>query len=556
MRYADFPTLVDALDYAALSSAGMNFYDRRCQLEDQLEYQTLKARAEAGAKRLLSLNLKKGERVALIAETSSGFVEAFFACQYAGLVAVPLAIPMGVGQRDSWSAKLQGLLASCQPAAIITGDEWLPLVNAATHDNPELHVLSHAWFKALPEADVALQRPVPNDIAYLQYTSGSTRFPRGVIITHREVMANLRAISHDGIKLRPGDRCVSWLPFYHDMGLVGFLIFIFASYSAQRYLTEAANGTLALDVVLDIVFYKVLIALEMLLPVGLYVSVGVTLGQMYTDSEITAISAAGGSPGRLYKAVLYLAIPLSIFVTLLSMYGRPWAYAQIYQLEQQSQSELDVRQLRAKKFNTNDNGRMILSQTVDQDNNRLTDALIYTSTANRTRIFRARSVDVVDPSPEKPTVMLHNGTAYLLDHLGRDDNEQIYRNLQLHLNPLDQSPNVKRKAKSVTELARSVFPADHAELQWRQSRGLTALLMALLAISLSRVKPRQGRFSTLLPLTLLFVAIFYGGDVCRTLVANGAIPLIPGLWLVPGLMLMGLLMLVARDFTLLQKFSR
>lgn len=82
------------------------------------------------------------------------------------------------------------------------------------------------------------------------------------------------------------------------------------------------------------------------------------------------------------------------------MYGRPWAYTQIYQLEQQSQSELDVRQLRAKKFNTNDNGRMILSQTVDQDNNRLTDALIYTSTANRTRIFRARSVDVVDPSPE------------------------------------------------------------------------------------------------------------------------------------------------------------
>lgn len=77
MRYADFPTLVDALDYAALSSAGMNFYDRRCQLEDQLEYQTLKARAEAGAKRLLSLNLKKGDRVALIAETSSGFVEAF-----------------------------------------------------------------------------------------------------------------------------------------------------------------------------------------------------------------------------------------------------------------------------------------------------------------------------------------------------------------------------------------------------------------------------------------------------------------------------------------------
>lgn len=207
------------------------------------------------------------------------------------------------------------------------------------------------------------------------------------------------------------------------------------------------------------------------------------------------------------------------------MYGRPWAYAQIYQLEQQSQSELDVRQLRAKKFNTNDNGRMILSQTVDQDNNRLTDALIYTSTANRTRIFRARSVDVVDPSPEKPTVMLHNGTAYLLDHQGRDDNEQIYRNLQLHLNPLDQSPNVKRKAKSVTELARSVFPADHAELQWRQSRGLTALLMALLAISLSGKTAARAVFNVIAT-DVAVCCHFYGGDVCRTLVANGAIPLI------------------------------
>lgn len=84
--------------------------------------------------------------------------------------------------------------------------------------------------------------------------------------------------------------------------IVGFLIFIFASYSAQRYLTEAANGTLALDVVLDIVFYKVLIALEMLLPVGLYASVGVTLGQMYTDSEITAISAAGGQSGTFVQS--------------------------------------------------------------------------------------------------------------------------------------------------------------------------------------------------------------------------------------------------------------
>ncbi|AFJ49015.1 LPS export ABC transporter permease LptF [Shimwellia blattae] len=338
--------------------------------------------------------------------------------------------------------------------------------------------------------------------------------------------------------------------------LVGFLIFIFASYCAQRYLTEAANGTLALEVVVDVVFYKVLIALEMLLPVGLYVSVGVALGQMYNDSEITAIYAAGSSPARIYRAVLMLAIPLAILVALLSMYGRPWAYGQIYKLEQQSQSELDVNHLMPRKFNTNDDGRMVLSNQINTDSSVLTDALIYTSSDTRTSLYRARTVHVVNPSPTHPSVQLQAGTAYTLDHQGSNDNEQIYKDLNLHLKPLLQGLNVKRKAEKAAVLARSPDPADTAELQWRESRGLTAMLMALLAIPLSRTKPRQGRFATLLPLTIVFTLIFYGGNVCRTLVANGALPATPGVWLVPILMLIAVLLLMARDFSLLRKFSR
>ncbi|MBJ3815722.1 LPS export ABC transporter permease LptF [Shimwellia pseudoproteus] len=338
--------------------------------------------------------------------------------------------------------------------------------------------------------------------------------------------------------------------------IVGFLIFIFASYSAQRYLTEAANGTLALEVVADVVFYKILIALEMLLPVGLYVSVGIALGQMYNDSEITAIYAGGASPSRIYRAVLMLAIPLAVLVTLLSMYGRPWAYGQIYKLEQQSQSELDVNHLMPRKFNTNDDGRMVLASQINTDTSVLTDALIYTASGNKTNVYRARTVQVINPSPTHPAVKLNAGTAYTLDHQGINDNEQIYKNLDLHLKPLLQGLNVKRKAEKNTILARSPDPADKAELQWRESRGLTALLMALLAIPLSRTKPRQGRFATLLPLTVVFTLIFYGGNVCRTLVANGALPVIPGVWLVPVLMLIAILTLMARDFSLLQKFSR
>ena len=179
MRHADFESLVEALDYAATGQTGMNFYDRRSQLVSSFEYRMLKRRALMGARRLLGLGLVRGDRVALIADTNATFVEVFFACQYAGLIPVPLPIPMGVGQHSSYVDKLRGLLNSCSPAAVCGGEEWLPLVREAAADMPPMPLLSGVDIDALPEAEVELQAPGTDDVAYLQYTSGSTRFPRG-----------------------------------------------------------------------------------------------------------------------------------------------------------------------------------------------------------------------------------------------------------------------------------------------------------------------------------------------------------------------------------------
>ncbi|MGY4494418.1 LPS export ABC transporter permease LptF [Pseudomonas sp. TE3610] len=339
--------------------------------------------------------------------------------------------------------------------------------------------------------------------------------------------------------------------------MVGFLTFIFASYSAERYLTEAANGTLALGVVFDIVFYKVLIALEMLLPVGLYASVAIALGRLYNDSEITAILASGASPLRIYRAILIIALPLALAVAALSFYGRPWAYLQTYQLEQQSRSDLDVSHLQAQRFNLNDdNGRMILAQHIDPDTNQLTDALIYDPSEGKSRVLRAQVATITDPDPTAPVLTLRQGTSYTLEHRGTKDSTLNYQQLLLHLKPVEPTEESKRKSTPSAVLAMSALPQDKAELQWRESRGLNAILMALLAVPLSRTAPRKGRFSTLLPIAILFTVIFYGGNLCRTLVANTALPLTPGLWLVPLLMLVGLGTLIARDLRLLARFTR
>jgi lipopolysaccharide export system permease protein len=338
--------------------------------------------------------------------------------------------------------------------------------------------------------------------------------------------------------------------------MVGILTFVFASYSAERYLTQAVNGTLALQSVLDMVVYKVVIALEMLVPVALYASVAIALGRLYHDSEITAILASGASPLRLYRAVALITLPIAIAVGVLSVYGRPWAYTQTYRLEQASRADLDVSHLLPQRFNLNqDNGRMILAERIDHATGNLENALIYDPGEGRSRVFRSSMARVVDPNPADPIVALTQGTSYSLEHTGTQDVVSVFDNLLLHLKPIEPEPDNKRKSTATGVLSLSPLSQDQAELQWRETRGVSAILLALLAVPLSRTAPRKGRFSTLLPIAMLFAVIFYAGNICRTLVANMALPLAPGVWLVPLSMGALLLIFLARDLAVLRRRS-
>jgi fatty-acyl-CoA synthase len=233
----EFQTLVEALDYAAEGETGLNFYSGKGEIAIALPYSLLRSSARSLARKLLGLGLPRGGRMALVAETDADFVRFFFACQYAGLIPTPLPAAVHLGGRQAVIDNLRKLIVSCGAQVAMGSSSFFPFLAEAVADLNLKNIGEPGFFDALSEADLPLQDPRPEEVAYLQYTSGSTRFPRGVVITQKSVTANLAAIIRHGLHVRPGDRCTSWLPFYHDMGLVGFLLAPLASQLSVDYLS-------------------------------------------------------------------------------------------------------------------------------------------------------------------------------------------------------------------------------------------------------------------------------------------------------------------------------
>ena len=233
---ADFSSLSEALDYAAAGVTGCNFYDAKGQLSTVLPYSELREQAKSAARRLLSLDLKRGDRVAVVADTHPDFIILFFACQYAGLVPFALPVPLNLGSRDLYIKQLRGMLKSGGAKIALAHKEFIGFLDEAVADDSLVWMGTREELSAVPLSDSPLQPNQPDEPAYLQFTSGSTKSPQAVVITGKAVMSNLQGIVKSGLKVRRGDRCASWLPFYHDMGMVGFVLGPIASQLSVDYL--------------------------------------------------------------------------------------------------------------------------------------------------------------------------------------------------------------------------------------------------------------------------------------------------------------------------------
>jgi fatty-acyl-CoA synthase len=189
-------------------------------------YRQLYAEAGRRAAHLSNLGLKKGDRLVLMMAEAHEFVMSFLGCVLGGIIPAPVSPPMATKAGDHFLANAARIIEDAGAKVLLTTESSEPfaeqMLQRASADT-RLATTETAFASDPPAFDPP--QIFPEDICFLQYTSGSTTSPRGVMVTHANLMANITAfLGPHGLNGGPGDVAVSWLPLYHDMGLIGFIL--------------------------------------------------------------------------------------------------------------------------------------------------------------------------------------------------------------------------------------------------------------------------------------------------------------------------------------------
>ena len=219
-------TLVDALNNAEkLTDRGFVFLDGKMEPTEYPFVELARATKRRG-RQLLQMGFQKGDRIGLIIPDNEAFVMTFLGAVSVGIVPVPMYPPLALGKLDAFIASAARILDTAGAKAVITTKQVKPILGTLLIkvDTLDKIVLVDKFDNA-PEATGPTPTIEPEDTCFLQFTSGSTSEPKGVKVTHANLLANAGAIMHAGLQADPTvDKGISWLPLYHDMGLIGFVI--------------------------------------------------------------------------------------------------------------------------------------------------------------------------------------------------------------------------------------------------------------------------------------------------------------------------------------------
>ncbi len=319
------------------------------------------------------------------------------------------------------------------------------------------------------------------------------------------------------------------------LGICTALLVIFITYSLSRFLVDADAGLLRAADVAQLTVLKSLISLDVLLPLSLFLAVMTGLGRLYTDSEIYAMRAGGISEARLLRPLMRLSFVVAVVVALLSGWVRPWAYAQSYEIKAAAEASAETGRIREARFYTfSESDRTVFIERIADNGKDLGGIFIRTRKDDGLQVITAaKGVFNYFAKPMFHSLRLIDAQVFKKVKDGTDFSAK-FGSFTLWL-PVQtpQAPGYKVKSAPTSTLKQSPTPQDRAEFQWRMSTPLSALLLALAAIPLSRSRPRQGRYAKMLLALGIYAVYFNLLDVSRSWVEQGSSQYI---WWVPGLL--------------------
>jgi len=313
------------------------------------------------------------------------------------------------------------------------------------------------------------------------------------------------------------------------------LIVIFITYSLSRFLVDADAGLLQPGEVARLTLLKSIISLDVLIPLSLYLAVLTGLGRLYTDSEIYAMRAGGISEVRLLRPLMRMTLMLAIVIALLSGWARPWAYQQSYAIKAAAEASAETGRIREARFyNFGESQRTVFIEKIAENGSDLKGIFIRTRKHDDLQVITAsKGVFSYFSRPGFHRLQLQDARVFKKVNNGTDFSAQFGKfDLWLPAQT-PQPPGYRVKSASTLALNRSADPEDRAEFQWRVSTPVSALLLALVAIPLSRSRPRQGRYAKMLMALGIYAIYFNLLDVSRSWVEQGSLSFI---WWVPGLL--------------------
>ncbi|MCB9665586.1 MAG: fatty acyl-AMP ligase [Alphaproteobacteria bacterium] len=220
-----FDTVADAVAGIATKFPEQGYVFQDMQgTETWMPFAEVEQRTAARAAGLQQLGLKQGDRIGIVIIEPEDFVLTFLAAVRVGVIPVPLYPPMSFSALDAYAERTARVLSLSGSRVLVASGKLQNLLWGLVDQVPTLEKLVKA--ESLAEATGAPTWPTitADDICFLQYTSGSTSDPKGVIVTHANLAANCEAMVNQGLHMEGTGVAVAWLPLYHDMGLIGFVI--------------------------------------------------------------------------------------------------------------------------------------------------------------------------------------------------------------------------------------------------------------------------------------------------------------------------------------------